>query len=217
MTALSAGLASALADDTPIVFGAVRIALPGYTLRLLDGSGTVTFGGETYVGEDSTFGVLAGVGGLADGIGDQAPAIDITIIPPNDTAAGTLAAATMQGASVQLWVGSIARDTGLVRGDPYLAFAGEIDVPVIRSGPDGRSVDYQVVSVMERLFQEDEGFKLSDAFHQSVWSGETAFFDVTGIEQTIYWGQAPVTPTVSTGAFSGGGGGRESSGRIFEQ
>ncbi len=202
MTALSAGLAAALATDQPLVFGAVRIALPGHTLRLLDGAGQVTFGGETYTGEDATFGVLAGISSLADGIGDEVPSFDITIIPPDDTAAATLAAATMQGAAVQLWLGAVDRATGLPLGDPYLVFAGEIDVPVIRSGPQGRSVDYQVVSAMERLFQEDEGAKLSDAFHRSIWPGETAFFDVTGIEQTIYWGQAPVASAVSVGGGS---------------
>lgn len=204
MTALSAGLETALQSDRPIVFGAVRLALPGATLRLLDGSGVVTFGGETYTGEDASFGVLSTISSLTDGMGDEAPAFDITIIPPNDTAAGTLAAATMQGAAVQLFLGAIDRATGLPLGDPYLVFSGEIDVPVISSGPEGREVEYQVVSVMERLFDEDEGAKLSDAFHQSIWPGETAFFDVTGIEQTIYWGQAPVVAAVVTG--SGGRG-----------
>lgn len=199
MTELSAGLAAALAADRAIVFGAVRMALPGYTVRLLDGSGVVTFGGETYTGEDATFGVLASVGGLTDGIGDEAPAFDVTLTPPGATAASTLATAAMQGAAVQLWMGAIDRDTGLPLGDPYLAFAGEIDVPVIRAGADGRAVDYQVVSATERLFAEDEGAKLSDSFHQSIWPGETSFFDVTGIEQTIYWGQAPVASNITVG------------------
>lgn len=205
MSALSAGLEAALATDNPIVFGAVRIALPGATLRLLDGSGVVVFGGETYVGEDATFGVLGSISALTDGTGDEAPAFDITIIPPDDTAAGTLAGATMQGSGVQLWLGAVDRATGSPLGDPYLVFAGEIDVPVISAGAQGRTVEYQVVSVMERLFDEDEGAKLSDAFHQSIWPGETAFFDVTGIEQTIYWGQQPVNATVTTGGGSGGG------------
>lgn len=203
MSALSAGLETALQAERPLVFGAVRIALPGYTLRLLDGSGVVTFGSETYAGEDASFGVLSTVSSLTDGMGDEAPAFDVTIIPPNDTAAAILAAATMQGAAVQLFLGAIDRETGLTLGDPYLVFSGEIDVPTISSGPEGREVEYQVVSVMERLFDEDEGAKLSDAFHQSIWPGETAFFDVTGIEQTIYWGQAPVVAAVSVGSGRG--------------
>lgn len=212
MTALSAGLAAALASDNPIVFGAVRIALPGATMRLLDSSGVVAFGGETYTGEDPTFGVLGAISALTDGSGDEAPAFDITIIPPDDTAAGTLAAATMQGSGVQLWLGAVDRATGAPLGDAYLVFAGEVDVPLISAGAQGRMVEYQVVSVMERLFDEDEGAKASDAFHQSIWPGETAFFDVTGIEQTIYWGQAPVAQSVSVG----GGGGRQADQR-FQQ
>ena len=199
MSQLSAGLAAALAADRVVVFGAVRLALPGATVRLLDGSGVVVFGGETYTGEDAIFGSLGTISSLSDGQGDEAPAFDISLIPPGATAAATLASAAMQGSSVQLWLGAIDRATGLTLGDPYLAFAGEIDVPVVRAGADGRRVEYQVVSATERLFQEDEGAKLSDSFHQSIWPGETSFFDVTGIEQTIYWGQAPVASNITVG------------------
>jgi hypothetical protein len=216
MTALSAGLEAALATDNPIVFGAVRIALPAATLRLLDGSGVVSFGGETYTGEDPTFGVLGAISALTDSVGDEAPAFDIVIIPPDDTAAGTLAGAAMQGAGVQLWLGAVDRATGTPLGDPYLVFAGEVDVPVISAGAEGRSVEYQVVSVMERLFDEDEGAKLSDAFHQSIWPGETAFFDITGIEQTIYWGQQPVAGAVTFGSSFGGGRSGEQFERAFD-
>jgi hypothetical protein len=199
---LPTAMDTALAGDRVLLFGAVRIDLPGYTLRLLDGSGFATFDGGTFVGIDPTFGTLAAISDLTDGAGDEAPAISLTLLPPNDTAAATLAAATMQGSIVTVKVGAMDPATGLVIGDPYLVFIGEVDVPELASGAGGRTLDYEVVSVFERLFDDDQGARLVDGYHQSIWPGETGFFDVTGIEQTVYWGQqAPA------GAVSYGGGG----------
>lgn len=201
---LSTAMDTALAGDRVLLFGSVQINLPGYTLRLLDGSGFATFDGGTFVGQDPTFGVLAAISELSDGAGDEAPAIGITILPPNDTAAATLAAAAMQGSVVTVKVGAMDMATGAVIGDPYLLFIGEVDVPELASGPDGRTLEYEVVSVLERLFDDDEGARLVDGFHQSIWPGETGFFDVTGIEATIYWGQEPPRGAIS---YTGGGNG----------
>jgi hypothetical protein len=203
VTALSAGLDAALAADRALIFGAVEILLPGASIRLLDGSGTVTIGGNVYSGQDATFGTLSAVSPLSDGSGDQSPAINLSIIPPGNAAAATLASAAMQGSLVSLYLGAIDPATGLVIPDPYLVFLGEVDVPILRSGKDGRTLEYEVVSVMERLFSDDEGQRLADGFHQSVWPGETGFFDVTGIENTIYWG---VDPPPNSVVYSSGNG-----------
>jgi len=206
MSALSPGLDAALAADRALVFGAVEILLPGYALRLLDGAGELVIGGNLYRGRDATYGVLSAVSALSDGSGDQVPSLNITLTPPDNTAAGTLVGAAVQGSLVTVWLGAINRATGLVIADPYLVYIGEIDVPVIRAGDDGRTVEYEVVSVMERLFSEDEGQRLSSGFHQSVWPGETGFADVTGVENTVYWGVEPPPPPVVSGSFGGGGG-----------
>ena len=204
MTSLSAGFDTALAGDRVLVFGAVEILLPGAPIRLLDGSGVVAFNGSTFSGIDPAFGTLSSVSALSDGSGDQSPAINIGMIPPNDTAAATLASATMQGSLVSLYMGAINPATGLVIPDPYLVFLGEVDVPILRSGKEGRTLEYEVVSVMERLFSDDEGQRLADGFHQSVWPGEVGFFDVTGVESNIYWGVEPPPTGISYG--SGGNG-----------
>lgn len=178
-----------MAKDRALVFGAVRIQLPGYNLCLLDGSGVATFGGNTYVGIDATYGTLAAIGELTDGTGDEIPATSITILPPSSAAAATLAAPAMQGSIVTVHIGALNPVTGAVIADPYLLGIYELDVPTLTSGDGGRSVEYECVSISERLFAEDEGQRLVDGFHQSIWPGETGFFDVTGVEQTIYWGQ----------------------------
>lgn len=200
MTSLTTGLDTALGQDRVLVFGALSIALPGYTLRLLDGSGAVVFNSATWVGEDANFGVLAALSAIDDGAGDQAPAINVTLLPPNSTAAATLAAAGMQGSLVSVYAGAINLDTGVPVPDPYLLFIGELDVPTLRSGPDGRSLEYEVVSISERLFSNDEGMRLSDAWHKSVWPGETGLANVTGIEQTVFWGQQAPPGSVVAGS-----------------
>jgi hypothetical protein len=206
VTSLTTALDTALSADRVPIFGAVSIALPGYTLRLLDGSGAITFAGGTFVGDDPTYGVLAAVSEITDGASDEAPAVSITILPPNDTAAATLAAPAMQGALVQIYAGSWNIDTGAVVADPVLLFIGEVDVPTLSSGADGRTLEYEVTSISERLFAGDEGLRLSDGFHRSVWSGEVGLANVSGVEQTIYWGTQPPPGTVQPGSSITGGG-----------
>jgi hypothetical protein len=206
VTSLTTALDTALSQDRVPIFGAVSIALPGYTLRLLDGSGALTFAGGTFVGDDSTYGVLAAVSEITDGASDEAPAVSITILPPNDTAAATLAAPAMQGALVQIYAGSWNLDTGAVIADPTLLFIGEVDVPTLSSGEGGRTLEYDVTSISERLFAGDEGLRLSDGFHRSVWSGELGLANVSGVEQTIYWGTQPPPGTVQPGSSITGGG-----------
>ena len=75
MTSLTTALDNELKTFAPTIFGAVEILLPGYTLRLLDGAGAVTFDGRTFVGRDATFGVLAAASTLSDGSGDEECAI----------------------------------------------------------------------------------------------------------------------------------------------
>ena len=62
--------------------------------------------------------------------------------------------------------------TGQVVPDPYMLFAGELDVPTIKWGQNTRRLEYRITSVFERFFQVDEGLRLAPTFHRSVWPGE---------------------------------------------
>lgn len=216
MTALTPALDAELRKDAPTVFGAVKIRLPDGTIRLTDGSGAIRFGGETYVGEDPTYGVISDVENLTDGVGDSAPAIGLTLLPAGNAAAAALAAPSMQGAAVEIYVGAINPITGAVIPDPYLIFAGEVDVPTLDGGEQGRTVEYEVTSVFERLFEDDESARLSAGHHRSIFPNEAGMDFVTGVAETVYWGVPGVQGAVqsfSGGAGSYGGGG----GRMVEQ
>jgi hypothetical protein len=188
MTALTPEMETALGASNPLIFGALRIALPSYTLCLLDGAGTVSFNGDTYVGRDPTYGVLAGIDAIDDGVGDQAPALSISLFPPDATAAAVLSHPALQGSEVQLWLGALDRTSGAVIPDPTLLFLGELDQPTLRGSRGKRVLDYECVSAFERLFDNDEGARLADSFHKTIWPGETGLANVTGVTKKVYWG-----------------------------
>jgi len=197
MTQMTPQLDAALAGFAPTVFGAVEILLPDYTLRLIEGAGRLSFGGNTFVGRDPTFGVIDSVDVIADGTGDDAPEVRLTLLPASDAAAATLASATMQGSQVSIWLGALDPATGQVIPDPLLVFLGELDVPTLKAGEHRRELEYSVVSVFEHFFSDDEGARLSDTFHQSIWPGEKGFAFVTNVDTPVYWGADPPPANVA--------------------
>jgi hypothetical protein len=189
MGTLSSAMQAALAADGLMPFIAVRLTLPTVTLALLDGSAVVTFAGSTFVGEDPSYGVLAGVEDLSDGGEDTAPRARITLNPKDLSALTTLAAASNQGSKVEIWEGLIDLATGLPVADPDLAFEGEYDQPVW--APVSMSLTIDCGSVFEKFFENDEGARLTDSFHQSIWPGETGFQYVFETEdRALPWGSA---------------------------
>jgi hypothetical protein len=202
---------TALAADTPLVFGAVQVDLPSYTLRLLDGAGQLTFNGGTFLGRDPTFGVLAAVEVSEDGMGDEAPDGSLTLHPSSAAAAATLAAPAMQGSRVRMWLGAVDRATGAVIADPYLLTTLELDQPILSAGKGVRTLEYECVSPWDRLFDNDEGFRLSDANHKRVWSGEEGLEHMSGLVKKIYWGVAGPRGAASGGSSSSGFSGKRGS------
>lgn len=194
-------LQAALAGDAPFLFGAVEVAFPGYTLRLLDGAGELTIGGQLFRGIDDTFGTLDTIGVHEETIGNEAPQLEIGLLPPDSSAATQLASGLMQGSIVKIMMGAFDPISGLVIGTPEQLFLGEIDVPTYSIGANGeRSVSYTVVSVFERLFEINEGERASDGWHQSIWPGEKGFEYVTGTVKNLYWmAKRPVPQYVQSG------------------
>lgn len=201
-------LQAALGQDGAWIFGAIRIALPGATLRLLDGAAVATIDGETYAGSDPVFGTLASLDEISAGIGDEAPELKLSLYPADGTAAATLASPAMQGSEVRIMVGAINPATGALIGTPELKFLGEIDVPTLINGQGQRMVEYSIVSVFERLFEVDEGQRATEGFHQSIWPSELGLSFMTGTEDKLWWGGKP---PAGAGNFGPGGGGGMSS------
>ena len=188
MSDLTPAMDVAIGADRALLFVAVEINLPGYDLRLLDGAGEVPLFGHVFRGRDPLYGTLASGESIRDGLGDQAPAVKLTLLPPTSTAAATLASAAMQGSRVRIWLGVLNALTGLPVPDPTVLFDGEIDVPTMKWSMRGREVEYRVASVFERFFELEEGIRLSDSHHQAIWPGELGLGFVTGVADQVFWG-----------------------------
>lgn len=189
---MDATLKNALAQPAPLLFGALRIELPDYTLRLLDGSAALIINGETYTGLDATFGTISSISELTEEIGDSAPEITVTLFPPDVSATAVLSHPNMQGCVATLMVGAVDATSGTVIGQPEILFIGEIDVPTIGIDESGaRTLEYTIVSVFERLFEVEEGQRASNGWHQSIWPGERGLEFMTGTDVNLYWGVKP--------------------------
>jgi hypothetical protein len=215
VTQFHPALDAALSADVVTIFGALRIELPGTTLRLLDGSAEIDLpedgGTETYTGEDADYGTWESFDEFSDGSGDEAPGMSLTLLPNSDEAAATLSDPLVQGSVVVVSLAAREDSTGLLIGEPYPLLIGEIDVPVHKMGAT-LGVEYEVVGGMERLFFNDEGIRLSQAFHEQVWPGELGFVHVTGVTENDYWG---VVGKQGSGVIQGGGGGGNGGGYGF--
>jgi hypothetical protein len=199
MSQLLPALDAELRGVSPTVFGAIAIDLPGYDLRLLDGAGILTINGQTFVGQDDTFGTLSEIEDLTDGTGDSAPALGITLLPASDAASAALASPLMQGAPVVISLGAVNPATGQPVGT-HTVFIGELDVPTLHSAANTRRLDYEVVSVFERLFEDDESARLSPGHHRSIFPNEAGMDFVTGVDQPVFWGVAGNPSPITTGA-----------------
>lgn len=173
-------------------FTAVRLTYPTFTLCLLDGAGQLVFDGDTFVGYDETYGALIGLENLNDGGQDQAPRARIVLNPPTNVALAALASPTAQGSTVEIWEGSFDIATGLVVPDPDLAFFGEVDQPVYT--PLSRNLSIDCTSSLEGFFAVEEGVRLTDSHHQSVWPGELGLEYQTAIRSTLPWGAEVARP-----------------------
>lgn len=183
---------AALAGAVVTIAGLIEIEFPGYTLRLCDGSAEIDNGGTRFTGFDDRFGLIDAMSVVESGEGNAAPAIDLTFLPPSGTAAADISAPVMQGSRVRCWLAAIDQATGSVIGSAERFYFGLVDTTELVVGRGTRALNVQCVSGFERMFAVEEGQRLADAFHQSIWPGELGLANVTGITKNVPWGvEAP--------------------------
>lgn len=182
------------------LIGLIKIELPDETVRLCDG-GFVEFDGETYTSGHVKFGTIASLAALTEGVGEEIPALELSLNPGNSSAPADLSQPGFQRSAVRLWIGEFNVDTGALVGDPDLLFYGQIDQSVLRVGRSVRDLAMTIVSTLERLFMRNEGNSLSPVFHKSVWPGETGHDNAIGTVVPVAWG------VESSGSAFGGYGG----------
>lgn len=200
---VSLPMRAALADETKLFFICGKIELPGYDLCLLDAEGEITWSEGKFIFSDPVYGSISAVESLADGKGDQAPQLTISLNPANGASPALLSDPSVQNSRIRIWLGAIDLAQNAVVSTPYLLFDGELDQPILSVDKEGSvELDYECISTFEKLFREDEGIRLSNSNHQAFWPGELGLSAVDGITKQVIWGPGEKI-TASFNTYSG--------------
>lgn len=183
------------------ITGLLKIELPGGNVLLSDGGVTV-FGGDTYSAQDATLGALASIATIAEGAGDEIPALEIGFAPPGPIAVTALSIGAIQQSRVRLWIAEFDTNTGAIIGTPELRFIGFVDQPQVSYAFRQFSVSLTAVPDLEAMFFRDTGNGLSSTFHKAMYPGETGHDNASGMNIPISWGVA--SPPRGGVSFGGG-------------
>jgi len=187
--------------------GLLKIELPGRTVTLSDG-GVTQYAGDTYGPVDDVLGSIASVDTIAEGVGQEIPALEIQFAAPGTAAISALSSGAIQQSRVRLWLAEYDLMTGDIVGTPELRFIGLVDQPTIGFSYRQLTVTITAVPALEALFYRDTGNGLSASFHKAIYPGETGHDNATGLSIPVAWGAAspPSGGSVFLGAGVGGGG-----------
>lgn len=180
-------LETALDASRPLIFCGVKIVTPFATLRILDGEDTLSIDGETFTG-GSDYGDLINGEAFEDGDGNSAPILRLNMQVADPAVISDWIAPTTQGSPVTAWLGAVDRATGIPIADPEVTFRGELDRVSFSIGRDRSVAILEVCSYLERFFDMEEGVRMNDAWHQSIWPGEKGLDQITGINRHWPWG-----------------------------
>ncbi len=186
------------------ITGLLKIELPAHTVLLTDGGVTV-WNGDTYTAQDSVLGALASIDTIAEGVGQEIPALELQFAAPGVTAVTALSNGAIQQSRVRLWVAEFNTDTGAVIGTPELRFIGFVDQPQVSFAFREFTVSITAVPDLEAMFFKDTGNGLSSTFHKALYAGELGHDNASGLKIPISWGVKGPPPAFS--GFSGLGGG----------
>lgn len=180
----------------------LKIELPSRDVLLSDGGVTV-FGGDTYRPVDSELGSITSVDNIAEGIGQEIPALTVKLAPPGPVAITALSLGAIQKSRVRRWLAEYDTLTGAVVGTPELRFIGYVDQPSAFFQMRQFGVEFTAVPELEVMFYRDSGNGLSASRHKSLYPGEAGHDNATGLSIPVAWGtQSP--PRGGT-VFGGGG------------
>ncbi len=212
---MSPAMLAALQARNPMLVHLLKIELPGKTIRLVDGSGFVLWGAESYTAEDADFGKIAGFGEFTEAEGTEAPRQTVQLLPTGNAAIAALTAPNAQGSPVTIYAAAIDRQTGQVIGEPDVRFVGELDDAGFNHAQNSSLLELELATIWERLFDDNEGHRWNDAFWTHLFgSGARAFQHVTNAGQKLFWGYNG--PSSGSGGSYGGGNGSIGGGPGFQ-
>lgn len=128
----------------PVVF--VEADYPSGPVRLWTGVGEITWDSKTWTGA----GNLLAIAAIQESGQPVANALQITISGIPSAYISNALTESRLGRSVKLWLGAQG-DAGAIVADPYLAFSGSLDVPVVTDSGQACSIEVTVESDLEDL------------------------------------------------------------------
>lgn len=210
---MDATLKTGLQGASPTTFTAVRFDLPGdpgATVRLCSG-GIVSFDSQAFASLDATWGALDRVEVISDGVETSRTTARMSFLIPDDDALASLLSLNAQGAPVWVWKGAVNRTTGAAFGDTAEPlFEGVIDTGTLVVDDTTRQAILTCTTRSEYQQHAGEEWRISDAFHQSIWAGELGLAYYNRPDR-VFWRTAS-----PRGVISGGGGGGIGGGGSFD-
>ncbi len=154
----------------------------GFTLRLWNGLGNLTWDGNTWLGN----GWFRDFSSIEESDDISVTGMEITLAGVPQDLISTVLSSVKQNASGKLWLGFL-NSSGAVIADPYLTFEGKLDVPIIDDQPDGpiiqisyeshlvdldRTKEYRYTTESQKLFDAaDKGFEFVEKI-AATWKGQ---------------------------------------------
>lgn len=129
-------------------------------LRLWSGTGILTWNSVGWNGN----GWLQGWQGIEEADDLSSTGMEIILAGVPQELISAIFSGAMQGGSGKLWIGFL-NDSGAVIADPYLAFAGRLDVPTINYKVDGATVQIAYESKLVELDRAKEYRYTSESQH----------------------------------------------------
>jgi hypothetical protein len=166
------------------------------TIRVHDGAGPLSFGGNTYLG----IGTYGSFDIVDENIDNVARGIRLTLSGVESGLVSTVMTETYQGRTVTLYLGLLAEDMTFVD-DPEELWSGRIDTMSISLDQNSATIS---VSCEYRLRKEPVVARYTDTDQRLAYAGDR-FFDLTQkIPQfKASWGDKPNTYSYGGGGYPG--------------
>lgn len=166
-------------------FGAfVRLDLPGYTARFFTGAGVIEWddgtGTQEWIGAP-----LGDIDGLTGSVKMQAQTVNLSLSGLDSSLKTEIMDYLVRGSEVYIWMFYI--ESGSIVTDPWLAFAGEVDVPEFEEG-DEVTLQVECLDAVGAAFRKTVT-RRTDEDQQRRFTGDRFYeFAARTTRERIKWG-----------------------------
>lgn len=163
----------------------LRIDMPGYTARLFSGVGELVWddgdGDETWLGSS-----LLDIQTMTATTRGEAQSLNITVPGIDGDIKDEVLDYLVRGSDVYVWFFYVGED-GTIVADPWLAFAGKVDVPQIEEG-ESITISVGCLDALGFAFRRTVS-RRSNQDQQGLFSGDVFFeFAASIAREPIRWG-----------------------------